>query len=172
MHRESRRRCVSSAYFSKECSFCPHFVARDSKFTQQLYSTSTPSRHCSLACPWVTAGTAVAACFSIVATNGKSHVLQIYVIALKQIQHMEREMLKHRREIETLVRTALQEQMREVELNQKLKDTLCYGCWVNLCLIITDEADKYQVESQKVRITHFQSNLMKSRHVARARKRS
>ena len=81
-------------------------------------------------------------------------------------------MLKHRREIETLVRTALQEQMREVELNQKLKDTLCYVCWVNLCLIITDEADKYQVESQKVRITHFQSNLMKSRHVARARKRS
>lgn len=63
---------------------------------------------------------------------------------------MEEDLLQQRREIESAVRNALQRQLREVELNEKLKATLCYGCWVNLRLILSEAADNYQDDPRKV----------------------
>lgn len=63
---------------------------------------------------------------------------------------MEEDLLQQRKEIELAVRNALQRQLREVELNDKLKASLCYGCWVNLRLILSEAADHYEEDPHKV----------------------
>ena len=64
---------------------------------------------------------------------------------------MEQDLLEYRRDIETAFKTALVSQMREIELNCSLKDTLCYSCWVNLRLVLSDAADNFQADPQQVR---------------------
>ena len=63
---------------------------------------------------------------------------------------MEQDLLEYRRDIETAFKTALVSQMRELELNCRLKDTLCYSCWVNLRLVLSDAADNFQADPQQV----------------------
>ena len=63
-----------------------------------------------------------------------------------QVLKIEQDLQQHRKEIEDMVRTALKEQMHQAELNDKLKETLCYSCWVNWKVIMNDEA--FQVDAQ------------------------
>jgi hypothetical protein len=67
-----------------------------------------------------------------------------------QVRRMEGDLLEYRREIETAFKTALVTQTREIQLNCKLKDTLCYSCWVALRMVLSDAADDFQTDPLQV----------------------
>jgi hypothetical protein len=67
-----------------------------------------------------------------------------------QVRRMEGDLLEYRREIETAFKTALVTQIREIQLNCKLKETLCYSCWVALRMVLSDTADDFQTDPLQV----------------------
>ena len=75
-----------------------------------------------------------------------------YCLALGygKIKCMQNDLLQYRREIEDVIKNSLKDQMREMEVNARLKDSLCYSCWVNLRLTLEQAAEDHQPDPQKV----------------------